>query len=481
MFVLRRVLLSSLLALAVAGPSKAEPTWQERVEGWLTSLNDRQTGFDLTLDGLSVGPGDRRESEASFEAARLSLDDGGALSVGPGGFRVTALPDDLLGFDRVRLPSPAALQANPSGVALSLAFDLQSLTGTWDEARSLLRDLDLAAADLALTGKAIGEAAALNRIDLALTTTPTAAGRFDQTLDLVGQGLTLRPPEGRIRMDRLVLRGKSLGSDPDALEAWSERLQAAESGQARSPLPPIGSLSRESLGSILLAGLQAWSETDEPLFWLEELRMESTFSRGELPNSLTFGLLFEGAGLDLSESQDPDLVQAAGLVPRAWSLPVVFEGVPGEALADLLLDLAAGGSLQQAPVIDPERKVDFQPFLRALGAAGTRILVEELTVAGPAGSLSGGADLTLAPRLPHGVFGEATFTLGGIEAVGEALRQIDDPDAAGVAFLITTVIKGLGQPEVGPDGEIVYRYDLKMGRDGTTLLNGLPLDALLDR
>ena len=47
-----------------------------------------------------------------------------------------------------------------------------------------------------------------------------------------------------------------------------------------------------------------------------------------------------------------------------------------------------------------------------------------------------------------------------------------------LAFL--TLAKGLGRPEVGADGEVVYVFDIVLPMDGIITINEIPLDLLRD-
>ncbi len=470
-----------LVVLLVAAPAAAErPDWRGLVEGWVSDFNSERATVTLSLDGLELAEESDEAALLVFDAIKLSYGRTGLARSGPGSLALALDEAGLIAFGPAELESPITALKAPGEIPVTLAFSLERLTGLYDPERRLLRELDV---ELAEIEGSRGEEVPLlaKRLAVQGTLTPGERGRYDQEALVTAQGLTIRAPDSDVGLDRLVLRLETDEADADAMLAWGERLQATERGEGRPPLPPLTALWRKSFGSLLLAGLWAKDKEGQDIFWLEDLRMETGLERGSALDRLSLTFLLEGANLDFQDSADPKLSKAAGVMPQAWRLPLVVEDVPSDALGDLLQDLAAGSSRKKGPVIHPDGKVDFEPFFQALRQAGSRLLIDRLLIAGPAGSLEGGGEVTLDRRHPLGLVGDASFLLGGIKEAEEALKKSQDPDAAKVAFILSTFLKGLGQAEVSDQGEIVYRYDLEFGSDGSSLLNGLPLDSLLGR
>ncbi len=470
-----------VLWLAPTAGSAEGPEWRPLIDSWVEALNASDDSIDLSIDGLTLSEESGASTLASFDGLAMTFGKSGRAETGPGSLQFEADDDGNITFGSLELSEPITLRGRPQDNRVTLTFELRRLDGTWNEGHELFSHLDLLIEDL-LARKTQGEEpVAIRRLSAESLVTPLDGSRYDQSASIAAQGLKIETPDGGLALDRLVLQLESHENDIDAIQAWAERLEAAELGRSRDNLPPIGSLWRDNHVVFLMAGMLAEDKSDQQVIWLEDLRIETGIARGEELGHLTLSFLLEGVGLDLEGSADPDLARAAGLTPSHLRLPLVAEGVPDQALGRLILDLASQEKSRKGPVIDPDGKVDMMPFFRSLGRAGARLIFDDLLISGPAGSLAGGGALTLAPQLPFGVFGEVSLSLGGVEEAEEALRAADDPDAAKIAFLFSTFLKGLGSPEVGPDGALVYRYDLQLGEDGSALLNTLPLDGLLDR
>lgn len=478
---LLRPLMLVLSLLMLSAPASAErPDWLGLVQGWIATFNDERQSVSLSLEGLALAEESDTQALVTFAEVRVSYGKAGLATAGPGSLALTLQEDGLYAFGPAELSAPITFLKAPEETPATLDFVLERLEGLFDSEGRLLRRIDLVLVDFVATKDKVSPFWA-KRLAVEMLVTPGERGRYDQTALFTTQGLEIDAPDSHVGLERMVVRIESQDADADAMLAWGERLQATERGQARDPLPPLAALWRKSSVSLLLAGLWAKDETASDLFWLEDLRLETAMERGSALDRLTLSLLLEGSSLDFANSADPKLSKAAGVMPRAWRLPLTIEDMPSAALGNLLQDLAAGGSIQSGPVISPNSKIDFEPFFQALRQAGARLLVDELLIAGPAGSLEGGGAMTLDRRHPLGMVGTASFLLGGIKEAEEALKQSDDPDAAQVAFILSTFLKGLGQAEVSDQGEIVYRYELELGADGSSLLNGLPLGSLLGR
>jgi len=476
-----------LAAILLASPALARDTdesevdWPAMVQSWIADFNESHEDLSLSLDGPAFDPERGPETLATFHTLRLDFARGAHAEAGPGRIRLTAEPEEVIAFAAPALEAPLFVYPPELAGDEPARLTLSRLEGRWDRRHSFFRSLDLLAKDLRAVDRTQDSLIRARSLGLEQRTQPLAGNRYDQTSRLIGQGLSVQGPEERMTLDRFILEIESEEADADALLAWVERLNAAETGQDRTALPPIGALWRESGFVMLLAGLQVTEAGGAPLGWLEEMRIEASLRRGEALGRLDAHLLIEGSAVDFEGSANPDLARAAGMAPSAWRLPIDVSGIPEDALGDLILDVATGQSAVRGPVIDPEVAIDADPFFDALSRAGVVIAFPDLKLASPAGTLSGGGELTLDQALPFGAYGSVDLLLGGLEEAEEALRQTEDPDAAKIAFLLSTLVKGLGQPEVGADGKIVYRYRLELGRDGTAVLNKLPLGGLLDR
>lgn len=491
------LLLSALLLAPRPLWAQEAVDWPNAVLAWLERFNGAREASSLTVEGLTFDPALGPETRVAFERILLTGLGPAALAAGPGALTLRAGPGGTVRFGDLALTGPvtlgadAAAGAGDEGVGGGGAWNegvgeaqlaLERLAGAWEPGRGSLSSLELAGKDLLLR-RGSGETRLQARsLELEHATEPAAHGRLDQTTRLSLEGLSGRAEGGEdFAVEGLLAELSLLEVDGDALAAWAERVAAARQDHDPDALPPLQSLWRQASLRVRFDRAESRDPDGGLAQRVEEMRIEAGLERGAERGLLSLSLLLAGSGLEAGGGQAPPRNVALTLLPERWRLPLAIEGVPDRPLRQLLLDLAAGATLQRGPVIDPEKRVDLDPFLGALRRAGTTLAVEGLLLEGAHSGLAGGGRLTLSPALPFGGFGALDLTLRGLDAAQEALRGSDDPTAARIAFFLTTLVKGLGKPEVGAEGGIVYRYSLELGRDGSATLNGLPLAGLLNR
>ncbi|MEO1192957.1 MAG: hypothetical protein AAFY02_14445 [Pseudomonadota bacterium] len=431
-------------------------------------------------------------ARVAFPGMTLAFPDQGRLLLGPGGFLISRVDEaGLRRIDQADLDPPVIWETSEDET-FTLRYLLDHASATWDEARDLLLDLSLAARNVAMTSLGPAETGLnprlfIDQLDVSLESEAVAYGRFDQTGILVAEGLLLDPQDGRTEVDRFQVTLAFDGADQDLIEAWRERLDNLAPGERPSGLPPVSSLASRASLELALQRWRVWPPEDSEMhppfadWWLDDLTLRASAWRENEGQTIGLSLLSAGTGIGTDAPGQTAYLQAARFVAEDWYLPMQFTGIPVAAIDRLLADWAAGASEARGLVIDPESPIDYGAFFQAVGRAGVELEIDEARMSGESGAVSGSLQLTFEPNLPLGVFGEADFVLSGVDDTAEALGEVDDPTATRFAFFVTTFLKGLGQAEVGPEGEIVYRYRIEIDRSGTSTLNGLPLNDLFNR
>ncbi len=100
----------------------------------------------------------------------------------------------------------------------------------------------------------------------------------------------------------------------------------------------------------------------------------------------------------------------------------------------------------------------------------------------PAGGMAVAGALSMDQGHPFGATGQLDLTLGQIAWVEVVLAaNLELADAEEVARDLTASLQDLGQSRPGGQGQSDYLYELQLGSDGKTLVNGRPLQELLAR
>jgi hypothetical protein len=143
-------------------------------------------------------------------------------------------------------------------------------------------------------------------------------------------------------------------------------------------------------------------------------------------------------------------------------------------------------ALRESAALDPsgESKLGdgFQGMLLPLIYANqTSLRLEELVLESSTAALTASGNLSALSGSALGAVGEAKMKVTGLDKLivavaRQALRGKDVKKL--LAFL--TLAKGLGRPEVGADGEVVYVFDIVLPMDGIITINEIPLDLLRD-
>lgn len=480
------------LLVALTAPAAAErPDWRGLIESGISDYNAAQRDLLLSFEGMALTEEDETSAVLVFDAITLSFDTVTTALSGPGRLTLSLDPDGLMALGPASLDGPITITGPPDSVPVTFDFTLKNLDGRYDLERRLLRKL-LVALDGVAVERGEGLLFAAESLSLLSIVTPDQRGLYDRSILVSATTANVLTPKIIFGSEGLVLRSEDLGVDADAVSAMLERLDASKTSPERPSLPPLDALRREDFLSIEARKLWALDRDARQIrpeafeenlfFWLDGMRVESLIERGSAVDSFTLKLVLQASGLLVEGSVDPTLESIADLVPDTWRIPLTLQDLPSGAVTRLLQDLSLGSSVQTGPVFDPELRIDHEAFLQAVQQAGSRLLIEDLLISGPAGSISAQGDLSVDRRHPLSLVGEASLLLDGPAWIAEALtRDEEGREALEGAFAITTLLKGLGQAEFDEAGKLAYRYGLELGTDGTILVNGLPLRRLLER
>jgi len=118
-------------------------------------------------------------------------------------------------------------------------------------------------------------------------------------------------------------------------------------------------------------------------------------------------------------------------------------------------------------------------ILPLINANQTSLRLEELVLESSVAAVAASGTISAREASALGVVGEARVEIAGLDKLiantaREAVTGTQAPEF--LAFL--TFAKGLGRPEVGDDGKLVYIFDIVLPADGIVQINDIPLNLL---
>ncbi len=480
---MRPLLVALMSLLFVNGAATADPsTWRGQVYDWLTGFNKERVLTELSIYRLNVHEQSKREAEASFGDIEFDIEFRRQLyaqrspwlvwrfRLGRGQVTLTKVNDGLIVRASDDVGAPLKFWGERS--ELSLDFDLDQLRGYWDSDREMLRELQIDVEDAVIKRQhhRLVEAESLT---LETVAEPLDGAGFDQDLRLALSNIQWTPRDAQFGIASLILVVESNDNDLAAQTDWFEHFQLIDKADEDVALPSMASLWRRLTLSLDIEDTKIGVADGLNALRLGAISVEGNLDQGADEDALDMSLVFAGRDVGLQEVFQRETYDARDLTPKAWHLPLSLEGVPGDALSALIVQLAAGPELRLEDA-DP-----LTSFWRALMAAGTGVRIDGLSIDGALLSLSGEAELRFDASGQLGILGEASFRLQGIEAAEEALKTSTNAELKRAFPVLLIGLKGLGKPVVEA-GAIVYRYDLTFPQSGAASLNNLPLVPLLN-
>jgi hypothetical protein len=209
-----------------------------------------------------------------------------------------------------------------------------------------------------------------------------------------------------------------------------------------------------------------------PEFKMGELNLNMNYDNDARPGTYSYYLDWRG------------LEQTDGDIPSAY---FTHTGVIKMHLEQFPLRQILTSVLREtqklSPPVDPAN-IDFGAPLQLMAlpminANQTRLRLEKLMLRSSIAALTASGNLSAEKDSALGAVGNARLELAGLDKLiaVAALQAMSNEDAAKQLALLTFA-KGLGRPEVGTEGELVYIYDVVLPVDGIIMINEIPLDLL---
>lgn len=136
--------------------------------------------------------------------------------------------------------------------------------------------------------------------------------------------------------------------------------------------------------------------------------------------------------------------------------------------------------------LDPfaaETQVDLagQAILQALGAAGSRLIVEGGFVESALLRMTMASALAFDPATPLGVVGTSSLGFFGLDRVLTFAETLADPEAKRIVKMAVLGLMGFGQATAEPDGSVGYKYEFFFAPDGNVTMNGFGMGDLMNQ
>lgn len=346
----------------------------------------------------------------------------------------------------------------------ALVWSDSQLSGVLDPDVGLMTQIDALWSNLFWQPRASSDPFALEARQLRLQSNarPTGDGLYAGIAIAEMADLSLRAPDGALRLGKLEARSEATGFDPRLANAVDTLMTALAEGR------PLGSVMTPILqgrwgdgqNSMILEDLVFETAVDEG-FALDGLRLATGFDgRGDLGSLRLSGALEGGR---ISHADWPD-----ALAPAGAALAVQLDNLPVRQLLGLVerMEFADGDALDLLG-------------LQALGmimAAGPALEIEALGLSGGQTDLTGSGGF----RLRDGFMAEGgmDLSIGGLDRlIGLVSDGALGAQAARDVVPALVILRGLGRPDpAGDPDRLAYRLDL--GEDMRLRVNGLDLQQL---
>ena len=209
-----------------------------------------------------------------------------------------------------------------------------------------------------------------------------------------------------------------------------------------------------------------------PEFKMGELNLNMNYDNDARPGTYSYYLDWRGL-----EQTDDDIPSA--YFTHTGVIKMHLEQFPlRQILTSVLRE-----TQKLSPPVDPAN-IDFGAPLQLMAlpminANKTRLRLEELMLRSSIAALTASGNLSAEKDSALGAVGNARFELAGLDKlIAVAARQAFSDEDAAKLLASLTFAKGLGRPEVGTEGGLVYIYDVILPAGGVVLINEIPLNLL---
>ena len=295
--------------------------------------------------------------------------------------------------------------------------------------------------------------------------------------------IEIAPPgeDEQISLEAVSLSGSFQDFDLaawQALSEWGSSISIPEEGTEANPFGDSLAAARIFEAMNLGAGNMALKVSNLRFgppgiddFSMGGLRLTMSYDNNARPGAYNLGV--EWADL---EQIDSDLPPA--FFTHTGSLKLHLEQFPIRQILTLVLresdNLDPSGSFENPDAI----QLMVMPLINA---NQTALRLEELVLRSTTAALAASGNISARNNTALGFIGEAHLEITGLDKlIVVAARQAESGEDAPNLLAFLTLAKGLGKPEVGADGDIVYIFDILLPADGTIQINEIPLNLLRD-
>jgi len=492
---MRRILIATALLLACAPPAAALTAEEltAEVEDFLDELDIAMAPALLRHDPLVVEPDGEGFRVTIPALAVTGIEELRELQVGDVSFLVAEPTPGNYDFSEVRLPGRLEFRGPGGETQGSISFDLQRLSGSFAGGLGELTRLDFALAGFDARVPAEGVVLWMGRAEARLDTLPDGQGYHRQQQDYSITDILVSDEEGTLEIDGLSLVAGMEGLDLEAYRTLLAIMADIETAAAKGDAGKLDAL-RQTMAelagrdpvatrieqSFTLTGLTGHGEQGELLGSLARLGLglTATAERGSPDGAAT--LSFDGEGLVLDPTGLPEVAPYLDLVPRRWSMPLRLEKLPMQSLSEAMVDMIFALSVDPLAG-DAEIEVAGQAILEALGAAGSRLIVEDFLIESALLRLTATSALAFDPATPLGLVGTSALSFFGLDRVLSFAETLADPEAKRIAKMVVLGLMGFGQATAEPDGSVGYKYEFFFAPDGNITMNGFGMGDLMNK
>lgn len=473
-------------AETVQDPASAKALLGDVLEYITTTITSTDEDLTLKLAAEPSAQPSGNRVEMIFPAPSILDRTGGGFHLGNVAASVTPQDKDKFQFS-VGLPNSLTFSDAGGVPEGEVSWGTSALRGIWradlETATKFHGALNnLLFSDIDQSGKQVVgkiDSVAIDQ-EFAESTNGWWSGPF--TFDVANIEFTPAAPDEKISLSKVSLNGELQDFDLaawQALSEWGNSISIAVDGTDPNSFSDSRAAARifeaMNLGAgnmaLLISNLNIGPPGKQE-FKLGELNLNMSYDNGARPGAYSFNVDWQGL-----EQADSGLPPA--FFTHTGTLKMHLEQFP---VRQILTSALRESENFSPPIdsVDSDFSVPLQLMvLPLINANQTRLRLEKLVLRSSTAALTASGNLSAEKDSALGVVGDARLELAGLDRlIATAARQALSGEDATELLAFLTFAKGLGRPEVGAEGELVYVYDVVLPADGIVLINEIPLNLL---
>lgn len=442
-------------------------------------------GSTLKMAGQAGAQPAGNKVEMLFPAPSIVRPDGSGVELDNVTATVTPQQKDHFDFT-VGLPDSVRFLDTGGKSEGRMSWRESALRGTWRADLETATILHGALKKVRLTDESADETqlfGTIGSISIDQELVESANGWWSGPFALNVTNLDIAPPaeDEQLSLARIALSGQVQDFDLagwQALSEWGSTISIGGDGTGVNPVGDGPTAARIFEAINLGAGHMGLTISDLSFgpsgnhqFRMGDLSLTARYDNGKRPGAYSVTVIWR-------ELEDTNSDISSAFFTHTGSLKLHLEKFP---IRQMLTT-----TLRQSAALDPSGENElgdgFQGMLLPLIYANqTSLRIEELVLESSTATLTASGNLSALNGSALGAVGDAKMEVTGLDklivaAARQALRGENVKNL--MAFL--TLAKGLGRPEVGADGKVVYVFDIVLPMDGIVTINEIPLDLLQD-